>query len=243
MLPDFVRRGGRSGRLGFVLEHLFIETADAAPPADETLEVVEAPTPLGEIEEVGRAIRRAMESPQSIAPDRIAVVARDLAPYAEHLRTVFHRYGIPLAIGHPPALRASAPARLIVEILRAPRERFTARVDRCVVPLAASDRIDARLARTLDQIGYVDGSAQPLMDRFERHVEDFCAARSRRPARTAPNAATTERRLIAIERAGARFERMMAALEPLAQSGTLAEHLEPSRTCAGRARLRSRGRK
>ena len=117
-----MRRGGRFGRLGFVLEHLFIETTDVAPPADDTFEVVEAPTPLGEIEEVGRAIRRAMESPEPIAPARIAVVARDLEPYAEHLRTVFRRYRIPLGIGQARALRASAPARLIVEILRAPRD-------------------------------------------------------------------------------------------------------------------------
>ncbi len=225
VLPDFVRRGGRSGRLGFVLEHLFMETAGAAPPADETLQVVEAPTPLGEIEEVGRAIRHAMESPEPIAPDRIAIVARDLAPYSEHLRAVFHRYGIPLAIGHPPALRASAPARLIVEILRAPRERFPREA---IVALCRSPHltaIDADLARTLDQIGYVDGSAQPLMDRFERHVEELRRAIEKTGAQSAERR-PTERRLIAIERAGARFERMMAALEPLAQSGTLAEHLE-----------------
>ncbi len=36
VLPTFVRRGGRFGRLGFVLEHLFIETADTAPPADDS---------------------------------------------------------------------------------------------------------------------------------------------------------------------------------------------------------------
>ncbi|HLJ43098.1 MAG TPA: PD-(D/E)XK nuclease family protein, partial [Candidatus Binataceae bacterium] len=175
--------------------------------------------------EVGRAIRRAMESPEPVAPDRIAVVARDLAPYSEHLRAVFHRYGIPLAIGHPPALRATAPARLILQILRAPRERFPRET---IVALCRSPHltaIDADLARTLDQIGYVDGSAQPLMDRFERHVEELRRAIEKAGAESAERR-PMERRLVAIERAGARFERMMAALEPLAQSGTLAEHLE-----------------
>jgi ATP-dependent helicase/DNAse subunit B len=224
VLPDFVRRGGRSGRLNFVLEHLFVETADAAPPPDETLEVVEAPTPLGEIEEVGRAIRRAMESPQSIASARIAVMARDLAPYAEHLRTVFHRYGIPLSIGQPPALRASAPARLIVEILRAPRERFTRE---SLAKLCRSPHLtppQPRLARTLNEIGYVDGSAQPLMDRFQIHI-GFLRSAIEKTAADSDECSKIERRLSSVERARECFERMIEALEPLAQPGTLTQHL------------------
>src|SRR6185437_13071831 len=126
---------------------------------------------------------------------------------------------------HPPALRATAPARLILQILRAPRERFPRET---IVALCRSPHltaIDADLARTLDQIGYVDGSAQPLMDRFECHVEELRRAIEKAGAEGAERR-SMERRLVAIERAAARFERMMAALEPLAQSGTLAEHLE-----------------
>ncbi len=225
VLPDFVRRGGRLGRLGFVLEHLFIETADAAPPADETLEVVEAPTPLGEIEEVGRAIRRAMESPEAIAPGRIAVVARDLEPYAEHLRTVFRRYRIPLSIGQAPALRASAHARLIVEILRAPRERFTRESLATLCRSPHLRAIDARLARTLDEIGYVDGSAQPLMDRFRIHI-DFLRSTMEKTGADSDERRKIESRVAYDERARERFERMLEALAPLAQPGTLAEHLD-----------------
>jgi len=224
VLPDFVRRGGRFGRLGFVLEHLFIETADTAPPADETFEVVEAPTPLGEIEEVGRAIRRAMESPEAIAPGRIAVVGRDLEPYAEHLRTVFRRYRIPLSLGQAPALRASAPARLVAEILRAPRDQFKRE---SLATLCRSPHLTAiapKLARMLDEIGYVDASAHPLMDRFRRHIDDLQSAIEMTVAES-DERRKVEARLSRAERARAAFERMLEALEPLAGRGTLAEHL------------------
>ena len=225
VLPDFVRRGGRSGRLGFVLEHLFIETPDVAPPADQTLELVEAPTPLGEIEEVGRAIRREMESPVPIAPARIAVVARDLDPYAEHLRTVFRRYRIPLSLGQAPALRASAPARLIIEILRTPRDKFRRE---SLAALCRSPHLTAvapDLARKLDEVGYVDTSAQSLMGRFGLHIEDLRSAL----AITVPGSderSKAERRLFAAEQSRASFERMLDALEPLAGRGTLVEHLK-----------------
>jgi ATP-dependent helicase/DNAse subunit B len=224
VLPDFVRRGGRFGRLGFVLEHLFIETADLAPPADETFEVVEAPTPLGEIEQVGRAIRRAMESPEAIAPARIAVVARDLEPYAEHLRTVFRRYRIPLSIGQAPALRGSAPARLMVEILRAPRDKFKRE---SLAALCRSPHLTATVphhARMLDEIGYVDASAHPLMDRFRLHIDDL-RSRIELTAADSDERRKVEPRLSRAERARAAFERMLEALEPLAARGTLGEHL------------------
>ncbi len=224
VLPTFVRRGGRSGRLGFVLEHLFIENTGAAPPADATLEILEAPTPLGEIEEVGRAIRHAMESADPIAPGRIAVVARDLEPYAEHLRTVFRRYGIPLGLGQAPALRASAPARLIVEILRAPRDKFRRE---SIAALCRSPHLSAlspNLARTLDEIGYVDSSAQSLMGRFGVHLDDLRNALKKTSA-DSEERRKFESRLARAERARARFERMVEALEPLAVRGTLAEHL------------------
>jgi ATP-dependent helicase/DNAse subunit B len=224
VLPEFIRRGGRSGRLGFVLEHLFIETTDAVPPADATLEVVEAPTPLGEIEQVGRAIRRAMESTNPVAPGRIAVVARDLKPYIEHLRLVFRRYGIPLSLGQPPALRASAPARLIAEILRAPRDKFRRESLAALCRSPHLTAVPANLARTLDEIGYVDNSARPLMERFQLHIDDLQSGIAKAGAESEQGRKLAAR-LSGTERARAGFERMLAALEPLAESGTLADHV------------------
>lgn len=227
VLPGFVRRGGRSGRLGFVLERLFVEAAGAAAPADDTLEVVEAPTPLGEIEEVGRAIRRAMESDAPIAPERIAVVARDLAPYAGHLRDVFRRYRIPLTIGQPPALRASAPARLVAEILRAPRERFTRESLGALCRSPHLLAVTPGLARSLDQIGYVDSGAQPLLDRFHGHLADLRRrALEKRAAAQVADSDKLDRHIAGLERARERFERMLAALAPLGEPGTLGEHLD-----------------
>jgi ATP-dependent helicase/DNAse subunit B len=224
VLPGFVRRGGRRGRLGFALEHLFIETTDAAPPVDDTLEVVEAPTALGEIEEVGRAIRRTMESPEPIAPGRIAVVARDLKPYAGYLRTVFRRYGLPLRIGERPPLRASAPARLIVQILRAPRDKFERA---SLTALLRSPHLTAappNLARMLNEIGYVNGSAKSLMERLTLHAQDLRSAFEKADA-DSDERGKIERRMHGVERARVDFERLLDALEPLAERGTVAEHL------------------
>ncbi len=72
MLPDFVRRDGRPGALGFVLEHLFAAPADAPPPPDATLEIVRAPSRLDEVEYVAHEIRRELEKPGGVAPARVA---------------------------------------------------------------------------------------------------------------------------------------------------------------------------
>lgn len=225
VLPEFVRRDGRPGRLGFVLEHLFTETGAGAPPADGTLEMIEAPTRLGEIEEVGRAIRRALESPDPVAPARIAVVARDLEPYAEYLRTVFRRYRIPLSLGHASALRASPPARLLADLMRAPRERFSREA---LAALVRSPHLVAAapyLSRVLDEVGYIDAGARPLMRCFDLHADELRAAIEKTPA-ASPERRKIQDRAERLARARARFERLLGALEPMGERGTLAEHLD-----------------
>jgi RecB family exonuclease len=224
VLPGFVRRDGRPGRLGFVLEHLFAETGAAAPPADATLEAVEAPTRLAEIEEVGRAIRRAMEAREPIAPARIAVVARDLAPYAEDLRAVFPRYRIPLDLGESPALRATPPARLVEELLRAARDNLGREA---LAALLRSPHLGAAapgLAPMLNEVGYIDRRARPLMKCLDLHADELRGALAR--AADDSERRKIEARIKRAEWARARFERLLGALEPMGAPGTLAAHLE-----------------
>jgi len=225
VLPGFVRREGRSGRLGFVLEHLFVENAEPAPPADDTFAIVEAPTPLGEVEAVARAIRRALESTPPIAPERIAIVARDLAPYAAHLRSVFGRYRIPLALAEEPALRASAPARLVAELVRIPAARYSRE---SLVKLCRSPHLRALrpgMARALVEIGYLDAHARPLEQCFARHLERLRLALDGQEP-TAERARALEAQIGRIERARRDMAAVLGALQPLGEPGTLGDHLE-----------------
>lgn len=223
VLPDFVRRDGRPGTLGFVLEHLFAERLEAPPARDSTLAITQAPSRLGEVEYVARAIRHELEAPDGIAPARIAVLARDLAPYADHLRAVFRRYRIPLTMFHSGPLMATPPARLLADLVRTPLDGYR-RV--ALAALLSSPHLDLHshpAARLLDELGYIDAGAQPL---------PACLSARRRAISSALDAAANaeererlEWALRRLDRAAPALERLIAALTPLAESGTLAEHL------------------
>ncbi|HZO81925.1 MAG TPA: PD-(D/E)XK nuclease family protein [Candidatus Binataceae bacterium] len=224
VLPDFVRRDGRPGRLGYLLEHLFTQTAAAPPPADATLEIVEAPTPLAEIEEVGRAIRRALEAAEPLAPARVAVVARDLAPYADDLRAVFRRYRIPLDLSETPGVRATAPARLVETILRAARENFERET---LAALLRSPHLRAaapELAPMLNEVGYIDRGAKRLAECVKSHLDDLRGALA--GAADESERTKLRTRVRRVEDALAHFERVLGALEPLGAPGRLTEHLD-----------------
>jgi ATP-dependent helicase/nuclease subunit B len=223
VLPDFVRRGGRPGQLGFVLQYLFVEDPPAPPPADETVSIIEAPTRYREVEEVARAIRRMLERPASdrTAPGRIAIVARDPGPYSEYLQTIFRRYRIPLCLRHRPALRVAPAARLALDMLKAPLEDY--RRETLKRLLAAAGQSAA--GRLLADCGYIDRKTASLAD---------CIARRRREisAELAASAAASERHrrlsgtLASIERTASILDRMIDALKPLETSATAAGHVQ-----------------
>ena len=225
VLPVFVRREGRSGRLGFTLQHLFNPTDAEPPPPDDTIEIVEAPNRYGEIEEVARSIRRALElqPPERIEPRRIAVVARDLAPYAEYLESVFRRYRIPLNLHHGALPIASSPAARMLELLRLPlggyrRQGFER--------LLGSSRLSIPAARhlwLLAESGYIDGATKPL---------DACLEDYRRRVASNVDAADDPERRRAIEAKLSRLEaarrdlhEFIAVFEPLEHPGIIAEHV------------------
>jgi ATP-dependent helicase/nuclease subunit B len=226
VLPVFVRREGRSGRLGFILQHLFNPADAEAPPPDDTIEIVEAPNRYGEIEEVARSIRRVLElpPPKRIEPRRIAVVARDLAPYAEYLESVFKRYRIPLSFHHSALPIASSPAALMLEVLRLPVGGYRRQG---LGPLLDSHRLSIPAARhrlLLDKSGYIDGVTRPL----DACLEDYCG----RVASTLDSATDPERRraieaeLSRLERARRDLHEFIAVFEPLEHPGSIAEHVQ-----------------
>lgn len=225
VLPVFVRREGRSGRLGFILQHLFNPTDAEAPPPDDTTEIVEAPNRYGEIEEVARSIRRALEHepPERIEPRRIAVVARDLAPYAEYLESVFKRYRIPLNLHHGALPIASSPAARMLELLRLPLGGYRRQgIER----LLGSSRLPIPAARhlwPLAESGYMDSATKPLdacLEDYRRRVaSDLDAAEDPERRRA------IEARLSRLEAARRDLHEFVAVFEPLEHPGSIAEHV------------------
>ena len=73
-----------------------------------------------EIETIGRRVKSLLMAPDA-APDRIAVVFRDLPGVAETIRAAFTEFGIPFRISHRPALVESAIGAFLVRFLEAAR--------------------------------------------------------------------------------------------------------------------------
>ena len=244
VLPHFVHRGGREGQLGFVLEHLFTDTYPPPPAGDGTVTIVEAPDRLREAEEVARAIRRMLEASDADAAEgsprleRIGVVARDLQPYAGYLETVFRRYRIPLRLEGARSLRASAAARVVMDLIELPAEgyRRAALTALCNSPcLTAGIRNGDQ--RLLAEIGYIDRGARTIADRFAM-VQSKAAAE----AVEADNDSARDRALRQVqrlERGAAAFARLIALFAPLEQPATTAVHMARLRSINGGTALRS----
>jgi len=228
VLPEFVRREGRTGRLGFLLEQIFTEESIAPPPSDGTVTIIEAPDPRAEAETAARTIRQVRERVgDPIALDRIAIVARDIAPYRDHLEAAFRRYGIPLRIGVGHNLRATTPARALQEIIRIPidgyrRDALVALCDSGFTRIAAVNHREL-----LCEIGYIDISTLPLTDCIGKHRKlieglDDAEAPERR--------SSVERKRHLIERGATAWIELVERLATLDQPGTVPNHLERLRT-------------
>ena len=223
-LPLFVRRDGRAGQLGFVLRHLFQDDAhEPPPPFDETIEIFEAPDRYREVEEIARTIRRALERPsgERVEPGRVALVARDLTPYAKYLESIFRRYQIPLNIHHARAPLASPVAAFILDTIRIPlagyrRQELERLMSSSLISTAASG-----YRRLLRNCGYIDRMTRPLAGCLEDYRTSQKSEAASSEGETGRDAAPTrsrsgEEKLLAL----------VGILGRLEREGTVAEHVE-----------------
>jgi ATP-dependent helicase/DNAse subunit B len=238
VLPDFVRRDGRSGRLGFLVRHVFEETNEPPPPDDGTVRVIEAPDRYREIEEIARAIRRVMEPPAQtrIALGRIAVLARDLGPYLGYLEAVFARYGIPIRIQTARALSTSAPARLALDLASLVtenyrREAFDALLSSPLLPVTHREQCRTLLRNA----GYIDRATAPLgqcISRYESNLKRAAADQGKIFRREA-----VERDLRNLDRAAPELERLLDTIGALEAEGIVADHARRLRQAIGKLRI------
>ena len=224
VLPAFVRRDGRRGQLGFLLEHLFTDEHPEPPPIDGSVRVIIAPNAREEAEAAARTIRKMLEDPGEKTPlHRIAIVARDLAPYEDHLEAAFRRVGLRLTRESGPALRISTPARAILEILRLvldglPREGLVALCDNTFM------QITATRYRTLPrEAGYIDREARPLLACLEQRERTLGEAFETTPSESRHRVAS---QLARLERGKSAWIELLEALQTLEHPATIADYAD-----------------
>ncbi|MBV8359869.1 MAG: exodeoxyribonuclease V subunit gamma [Deltaproteobacteria bacterium] len=251
VLPHFVRRDGRMGRLGFVLTHLFAQAAPASanhgyltspategegdeqelgargielPPQDSTIRIIEAPNPSREAEEVARVIRRMLELPtaEQIRLDRIAIIARDLQAYGDHLEAAFRRYRIPLSMAGPRPLSAFAPARVIRDILRIPAQNYHRdnMLSLCRAPFMRFAA--ARYPELPAQVGYIDKETRSLAECIESRRAELSRALQQK---TDSTRLEIRRRLRDFDRAAQAWSTLLDLLVTLETPATLARYV------------------
>ncbi len=261
VLPNFVRRNGRRGRLGFVLTHLFAGSADQAtpeqggsesmepgkgkgeggvtsanvPPPDGTVRILAAPDRRREAEEVARAIRRMLELPpaERIPLERIAIVARTLAPYRDYLEAAFRAYRIPLCFHERRPLLSYAAVRVVKDVLRIPLEDYhrDRLLSLCRAPFlrfAASgyDELPGL-------VGYIDRRTRPLGSCIKQRRAELRRALTENPHNA--RAVELRRQLAALERAAGPWSQFLDLLVTLEHPATIAGHV--ARTADVLARL------
>jgi hypothetical protein len=143
-----------------------VDSSETQPPVKPKIEMYKAFGGEAEVREAARRIHELLG--RGTIPESIGVVARDLAPYRSHVRTHFHRLGIPFSgVGsrgpkQPWGHRGTA----LLELLR---RRETTTVERWLETLAptalASPLFDLRLA--LHSLG-----AGRLQEAAELRLED-----------------------------------------------------------------------
>ncbi|HWP64603.1 MAG TPA: hypothetical protein VNO26_01670, partial [Candidatus Limnocylindria bacterium] len=166
VLPSFVVRGGRHGSLAVALRGLFSQPAAPAAAGDGSIRLLVAPHRYGEVEAVMRDVRRRLEA--GADPERMAILARDLGPYAELLDDVAGRFRVPLSFRRGIAPLASGAVREALGLVRCaldalPRVRLGAVVDSDYFRLR-----QLRAARLLEEAGFVSDAVSPLEVCLER---------------------------------------------------------------------------
>jgi RecB family exonuclease len=250
VLPDFVRRDGRQGRLGYVLTHLFEPLSaaqcrhhDAAfaspatntgaelagrvemPPQDGSVRIIEAANARREAEEVARAVRRMLElpPPEQTALDRIGIIARNIAGYSDHLLAAFAAYRVPLRLYRNQPLSAFAPARLVRDLLRIPLQSYhrDGLLTLCRAPFLKF--LAARYEDLPALAGYIDRRTRPLRECIDSRRAELLRALDSKPR--AVKLETLRHQLTYLDRAAQAWGNLMELLATLEQPATIAEHV------------------
>jgi superfamily I DNA/RNA helicase len=128
--PDAEAEAPFSERLATALQLAVpLERSPAETPTAAELSLFDAPGREAEVTEVANRIAQLLD--QGIVPERVAVVARDLRPYALDVRRVFRRRGVPFSGGRFPlgAFESQQRWSAVVDLIR---EGRACRIDRLI---------------------------------------------------------------------------------------------------------------
>jgi RecB family exonuclease len=218
VLPSFVERRGRSGNLAAVLRGVFTSERPPPAPPDGTVRIVVAPSRYREVEAAVRDVRERLERGE--APERIAILARDLAVYGDLIEDVCRRYRVPVYFRKGRPLLGNGLVKACLNALRCvveefPRSRLEAVLESDYFAVGPRS-----LVRTLRAVGFVSETARPLGE---------CIVHS---------LAGEPRRREQIEADGVSLLRIMAALRELEGERTVRGHATALRRALGALRVR-----
>lgn len=108
-----------ASRLLYELERRFLRESEAPIELDDGLVLLEAAGERNQAEQIGGQVARLLAD--DVAPDEIAVVLRDPDREGPLVDSVFHSYGIPVAVEARVPLRATATGRALTALARAAR--------------------------------------------------------------------------------------------------------------------------
>jgi superfamily I DNA/RNA helicase len=234
-LPTFVERGGRQGGLAAALRGVFASDRPEPAPSDGSIRLVVAPSRYGEVEAAVRDVRRRLERGEP--PERIALLARDLALYGDLIEDVCRRYRVPVYFHKGKPLLAHGLVKACVNLLRCavegfPRARLEAALD--------SEYLGGRaphLARTLRRVGFVAEEARPLAD-CVAHRRVMLERAASDPETSVERRARVVQQLARLASEHAQLETVVEALRALDRRRTVGGHVRALRRALGVLRVR-----
>jgi ATP-dependent helicase/nuclease subunit B len=103
----------------FAATEIFWRTPPKRPDGLEAnLELMPCAGAAQEAETIGRRVKSLLVD-DGVPADRIAIVYRDIGGAAGLIRAIFHEFGIPLNVQHPPSLAESAVCAFLLNVLDA----------------------------------------------------------------------------------------------------------------------------
>ncbi len=102
---------------------LFAEGCDDNPPADDSVQIIEAPGQFREVEEIAREVKRLLLEGEA-APDDVALLFRNLPDYAHIVQEVFVAFGIPVHLSHSETPLRSPAVQTVLSLLQIVADDF-----------------------------------------------------------------------------------------------------------------------